>query len=117
MHSLALLYEKRGQRDKALELYDRCIKLQSQHIGMNHQDALVTLQNAAVSRKRMCDYHGACENYKAAAEGYEAIYSLAHPKTLEVLQQLRIMYRRLGQFADARKVAERIAEGNKALES
>jgi tetratricopeptide (TPR) repeat protein len=117
MSNFAMLYWKRGQRDKSLELYDRCIKLQLQHIGMGHEYTIMTFKNAARLKMDMGDCNGACEDFRATAEGYEAIYGLAHPQTLSMFREVQRLYRILGQHIDARGVAEKIVEGERALKA
>jgi tetratricopeptide (TPR) repeat protein len=114
MNNLASLYEKLGENDKALELYDRSLELSKQYKGGYHLGTLIKFWNIALLKGSIGDYCGACECFRAAAEGYEVIYGLAHADTLKSLQELWKMHIRLGQVEDAQKVMEKISKGKKA---
>ncbi|KAF3318063.1 hypothetical protein TWF173_008802 [Orbilia oligospora] len=115
LHNCALLYEQQGEFHKAEEYLIESAKLEQEGSGKQNVDIMTTFEALGGLKAGLGDYAGACKYFGTAATGSEANYGLSHPRTLRLLRGLQDAYINLGQFGEAEKVAEKILQGENAL--
>lgn len=59
MNNLAGLFKDLEQKEKAVDIYEKSLKIKSEHFGMDSIELLDTLNYLGVLKSNMGDYEGA----------------------------------------------------------
>ena len=62
-NNMALVYDNKGEYDRALEYYEKCIDIQTAVLGEKHPDLARTFNNMAVVYNKKGEYNRALEHY------------------------------------------------------
>ena len=80
--NLALLLDDKGDRERAKEMYERCLAAQERVLGPDHPSTLTTLGNLALLLKDMGDWERAKEMYERCLAAKERVLGPDHLNTI-----------------------------------
>ena len=102
-------YLQRGQYDRAIELYERALRIQMATLGEMHSDTAATISNIGISYSGKGQHDRAIELYERALRIQIATLGEMHASTAATISSMGASYSKKGQYDRA------IAETERAL--
>eukprot|EP01047_Picozoa_sp_COSAG01_P038832 COSAG01_NODE_3171_length_6469_cov_9.978022_4_plen_817_part_00 len=97
LHNMAVVRRALGERQAALELYERALAIFEKAYGPNHTSVAATLHNMAVVRNVLGERQAALELYARALAIQEKAYGPNHTSVAETLNSMAIVRNALGE--------------------
>jgi CHAT domain-containing protein/Tfp pilus assembly protein PilF len=101
LNSLALLYQKTRQYEKALPLALQDLAITKKTLGEEHLDYAVSLNNLAVLYRKMGQYEKALPLFQQALAIRKKVLGEEHPDYGTVLSNLAPLYQDMGEYEKA----------------
>jgi tetratricopeptide (TPR) repeat protein len=115
MRALGELLRRKGEYNRALPLYEKCLAKRKRILGDDHPDTLSTLIERAVVFDRKGDYDCALPLYEECLEKRRKILGDDHPNTLSTLNGLAFTLFLKGECARALPLLEECLVQAKAI--
>jgi serine/threonine protein kinase/tetratricopeptide (TPR) repeat protein len=106
MNDLARAYQKTGQRDKALGLFEETLKLRTATLGPDHPHTLVSVNNLATAYQATGELDKALRLFEETLKLRTATLGPDHPGTLVSMNNLATAYHDAGQLDKALPLLE-----------
>ncbi|CAF1172335.1 unnamed protein product [Adineta steineri] len=110
LNGLGIVYCEMGDQDKAMECFERAMKLFNKSIRRKHVDIGGTLINMSTIQYERKQYDIALANAREAQKIFEKALPPAHPNNALTLATLANIYLALGEYDLAQKNYERALE-------
>jgi tetratricopeptide (TPR) repeat protein len=107
-HNLASIYEAKGEYDKAIEFYNKALKINEVKLGLDHPDTAATYNNLAGVYRAKGDYDRAIEFSKKALKIYDEKLGLDHPDAATTYNNLAGVYKAKGEYERAIEFYEKV---------
>ena len=104
-----------GNYVKALQFYEKSLKIKETVLGPEHPDTAQTYNNMANVYDDMGDYPKALEFYEKALKIREAVLGPEHPDTAATYNNMAIVYRSMGDFPKALQFCDKARNIREAL--
>ena len=88
---MAVVYKAQGDYEKALEYYDKALKVRERVLGSGHPSTATTYNNMAGVYQAQGDYEKALEYYEKALTVFMAKLGANHPYTQDTQVSVEIM--------------------------
>ncbi len=107
LNSVASIYKRMGNFDRARELYVRVLAIREQALGTNHPQVAISLGNLANIYYDKGDYETARRLHERSLAIREKALGLEHPDVAMSLNNLAEAYKMMGDYEAARNLHER----------
>jgi tetratricopeptide (TPR) repeat protein len=111
VNNMAVLFDKQGQNEKALEWYGRALDGKEKILGKDHPFTLNTVHNMAGVFYNQGQYEKALEWYGRALDGYEKTFEKDHLSTLHTVNNMAAVFDSQGQYEKALEWYGRALDG------
>ena len=81
LYNLALLFDSKGDYDRALPMYEECLAKRKRVLGEDHPDTLSTLNGLAILFRNRRDYDRALPIYEECLAKRKRVLGEDHPHT------------------------------------
>jgi hypothetical protein len=105
LNNLAIIFDIKGEHDRALPLYEECLEKHQRVLGDDHPYTLTSLNNLACLFYRKHEYDRALILYEKCLEKYKRVLGDDHPDTCASLRNLQVAAEAKAA-ADAKAVPE-----------
>ncbi|WP_333803344.1 tetratricopeptide repeat protein, partial [Sulfurospirillum sp.] len=112
---LGVIYDSKGNYDKALEWYEKALKIREKVLGSNHPDSATTYNNIAGVYHSKGIYDKALKWYEKALEIREKVLGLNHPSTATTYNEIARVYHSKGIYDKALEWYEKALEINEKV--
>ena len=89
--SMGTSYAEKGQYDRAIELYERALRIQEATLGEMHAETAATICSMGTLYNKKGQYDRAIELFERALRIYHQALGLHHPETQQTEQSLAII--------------------------
>jgi tetratricopeptide (TPR) repeat protein len=101
LNNIGYVYERLEKYDKALEYYQRSLKIKEKKYGKYHKDITITQNNIASVYDKKKEYKKAIEYYKKVIEGYNELLEADHAYKVITYEDIALDYGRLKEYDHA----------------
>ncbi|KAF8467876.1 hypothetical protein BDZ91DRAFT_782512 [Kalaharituber pfeilii] len=105
------IFYRRGQYNKALELYQRALAGTGKALGTNYPDTLVKVNDMARVFYQQEQYEKALGLYERVLAGKEEALGADHPNTVATVNNMAKVFYRQGQYSKALELYQRALAG------
>ena len=109
---MAIVFQDKGDYEKALEWYQRALDGHEKTLGKNYPDTLITVQNMAIVFQKKGEYDKALEWYQRALDGKEKDLGKDHPSTLLTVHNIAVVFRFKGEYEKTFELSQRALDGH-----
>ena len=101
LNNMAGVYKAQGDYEKALEYYDKALKVKERTLGNDHPSTATTYDNMAGVYQEQGDYEKALKYYGKALEIVERTLGNDHPSTATTYNNMALVYQYQGEYEKA----------------
>jgi serine/threonine protein kinase len=101
LNNLAAAYQKAGQLDKALPIFEETLQIRRQLLGENHPDTIDSMDSLAAGYQERGQFGKALPLHERALQLRRATLGENHPDTLKSMHNLAAGYKEAGQLTNA----------------
>lgn len=114
MNNLALTYEELGERQKAIDQYERAVELLEKHVGIDAPFTLTAANNLALNRLKMGDIKNSLVSLESLLDKRKRVLGPSHPDTIKSMESLVLALRLDGKLKQALPIMEEALELTRA---
>ncbi|HEY7330399.1 MAG TPA: serine/threonine-protein kinase [Gemmataceae bacterium] len=109
-HALGQTYLYLGQARQAIQQYKRTVELRKEHLGPDHPDTLISMNNLAWAYQDDGRWNDALAVAAETLERRQAVFGPDHFDTITSMHRLAFLYLESGRWKDALPLYERTLE-------